>query len=344
MTNIAIHIRIFEAEPADDFVDKRTSAIKDLSAGFAKRKSSLEILQLANDLAEAVSEKGNMPTALAGEIEGAIRPHSTAFVQEGQELQMLVCALLAALQYLETAVPSQGPKTDILAAGLWSALSHQPPRTEAPKLEALRIELLELSQSLVIATSSRSRNRTEVPDIYAKLPEPLELSTFADALTKGSVKTIKSLRDNAALDREELDLLWWVLSDWSTLLNDTLSSSQDAAVAIARGLEAARLLRRLPGDAHKHLVLKGIVKGDPLSMDNLIKKLGDNRAKLAAAYLGNATLAACPAVFPLLVALSEAHSTENESKEKRSLHDWAGRALLESAILHVTSLPISPVL
>jgi hypothetical protein len=29
---------------------------------------------------------------------------------------------------------------------------------------------------------------------------------------------IADLRSNAAVDREEIDLLWWVLSDWSSLL------------------------------------------------------------------------------------------------------------------------------
>jgi len=343
MTDIAIYIRIFDLEPTDELVQKRTSAIKDLCASYAKRKTVADILELANDLAVAVTAKASIPTALAREVEVAIKPLSPAFVQEGQELQMLVCALLAALQYLEGAISSQGPKTDMLAAGLWSALSNQSPRTE-PKLEALRNKLLELSQRIVIATSSRRRNRTEVPDFYAKLPEPLDLSTFADAITKGSIKTIKSLRDNAALDREELDLLWWVLSDWSELLNDTLSSSPDVAAAIARGVEAACLLRRLPGDAHKHLVLKGIEKGDPLSLDNIIQTLGDNRTKLISTFQENATLVACPAVFPLLSALSAGQVSGHTSQIKRSLQDWAGRALLERSILHVMCLPTSPVL
>ena len=343
MVDIAIHIRILNAEPSDDFVEKRTNAIQDLSKAFAKRRTVPDILQLANDLSAAVATKGILPTALASEVEVAIKEYSPAFVQTGHELETIVCALLAALQYLESARPSKGPllKPDILAAGLWSALSFQPTRTEA-KLEALRAEILARSQSMIITTSSSARNRSEVPNFSYEVPETPDWVSYSESLIKGASKTIKALRDNSALDREELDLLWWVLSDWSSLLNETLSASPPEAAAIGRGIEVARLLRRLPGDAHKHLVLKGIVNGESLALSNLIKTLGDNRTKLASAFQGDTTVEACPAVFPLLLALLTGRASGSGVKVTRSLHEWAARALLESVILHVTSIPNPP--
>ena len=343
MTDIAIHIRIFDAEPTDDLVEKRTNAIHDLSKAFANRKTVPDILQLANDLSTAIGSKVGVPTALANEVEAAIREYSTAFVQVGHELEILVCAMLATLEYLEMATPSKGPllKTDVLAAGLWSALSFQPTRTEA-KLEALRAELLTHSQNMIITTSSSARYRSEIPNFTIKLPETVDWNTYSEAQIKGASKTIKALRNNSALDREELNLLWWVLNDWSSLLNDKLSASPAEAAAIGRGIEVAYLLRRLPGDAHKHLVLKDIVIGDSHTLSELIKTLADNRAKLASAFQGDTTVETCPAVFPLLSALSTGKASGAGIKITRSLHEWAARALLESSILHVASLPNLP--
>ena len=271
MTALAIHIRIFDAEPTDDLVEKRTNAINDLSDSFFKRKSSHEILQLANDLSGAVATNGSVSNSLASEIETAIKSYSPAFVHAGNELQTLVCALLAILQYLESASPSKGHllKADVFAAGIWSALSFQPVRAET-KLEALRSEILKRSQVMIMETSYSSRKRAEVPDISIKVPEAPDWETYSSAQTKGALKTIKSLRDNATLDREELDLLWWILSDWSLLLNETFSSSPNEAAAIARGIEAAHLLRRLPGDAHKHLDLKGTKKDETKNLIGLV--------------------------------------------------------------------------
>lgn len=341
MTDIATHIRIFDAQPTDDLVEKRISTIDDLSERFAKRKTFATILQLASDLSAAVSRKGVMSTELINEVEIAIKEYSPSFVQTGNELQMLVCALLATLKYLETATPSKRRMNpaDILAAGLWSALSFQPCRTEA-KLEALRKELLSRSQLMITTTSFSARHRSEVPDFTFNVPEEVDWQTYANAQTKGYSKTIKALRENSALDREELDLLWWVLSDWSSILNETLSVSPVEVAAIVRGIEVACMLRRLPGDAHKHLVLKGIVEGDSLTLKNLVKTLADTRMKLVSSFQDNPLVEACPAVFPLLSVLVSGKTTGVPSANAaRTLHEWAARALLERSILHVASLP-----
>src|SRR5438105_3270642 len=141
MPDIAVVVRIFDPEPTDDLVDKRGKAIADIASRFANRKKVIEILQLTNDLAVSVGPKGNVVPTLATEIEGAIKKESTAFVKDGEDLQITACALAGALQHLEDATPSRGPltATDLFAAGLWSALSIQAKRAE-PKLETLRTQ------------------------------------------------------------------------------------------------------------------------------------------------------------------------------------------------------------
>ncbi|MNQ85092.1 hypothetical protein D3C85_1002400 [compost metagenome] len=109
------------------------------------------------------------------------------------------------------------------------------------------------------------------------------------------------------------------------------------AAAVASGLECGRLLRRMPGDAHRTLVLRHVGDGEPATLPELLKRLGDDRAKIAAAFADNATLAACPTVFPLITALVSDKPTNPNGKIKRSLSEWGSRALLEGAILHVTA-------
>lgn len=338
MTNYPTHIRIFDIDPTDDLVKKRTQSIKDLSAKFLAKQTVLESLQRANDLAKAIEAKGGLSTRLADSVASAINKHATAFVKEGQDLQILVCGFLAATTALETATPSTGPllTSDVLASGLWSALSFQPARSEA-KIEALRQDLLAQAQRLVLATAASARARKPVPDFNVSLTDGADEAAQSAAIATGAASTIAALRENAAVDREELDLLWWIQSGWSDLLDRRFSDSPVQAAALASGLECGRLLRRMPGGAHRSLVLRHVGDGEPMTLPELLNSLGDTRAKLAAAYADNTTLAACPAVFPLITALGSDRPANPNGKIKRPLSEWASRALLESAVLHVTA-------
>lgn len=339
MINIAVHVRIFNPDPEDDLVTKRTSAIKELSSRYTKKQTVQNIFRLANDLAKAVEVNGGIPETLAKEIEASLRKSAKAFIAEGQELQMTVCGLLGALQSLDAAQPSAGNLIvqDVLAIGLWSALSFQAPRSE-PKLEALRVELLQKAQEFTLQTATGTRQRINVPDVSFENPEPFDAACLGESFKLGTKATVDALRANAAVDREEIDILWWVLADWSVLLNRRFSVANNlAAAAVASGLEVGRMLRGMPADAHRNLVLRHVGETKPLSLPELLEALGDDREQLAAAYSEDATVTACPAIFPLLTAILSGSATDAKAEIKRPLEEWAGRALLESAALHVTS-------
>src|SRR5437879_2375507 len=121
MTDIATHVRIFDADPEDDLVAKRAAAIKDLAARHNKSKSVPLIFQSANDLALAVEVNGKIAEALSKEVETAVRQAGAeAFVASGEPLQVTVCGLLGALQALENTTPTSGNVTTltVLAVGL----------------------------------------------------------------------------------------------------------------------------------------------------------------------------------------------------------------------------------
>jgi hypothetical protein len=340
MTEIAKHIRIFEKNPTDDLVEKRTAAIKELAANFGKISQVTEILRLASDLAAAATAKGALPDARANEIESLIRTQSSSFVREGQELQLLTCSLLAALQYIDASGPSKGQWTrpDVLAIGLWSALSFQKPRSES-RIEQLRSELIERSRALVMNSSSKARDRESVPDPSPKVTAGDTPDKVAEQSRKAIKQAVDVLRTNSALDREELDLLWWVLSDWSTLLGQKLSSTPPAIAAVFAGVETAQFMRRLPHEAYKHVVLRNIDAQHSMSLEKLIEGLGDQCKVLATRFRDDENLSACPRVFPLLTAICSNNASGPEAKVARSIEDWGSRALLESSILHIATLP-----
>ncbi|MFZ2069130.1 MAG: GTPase-associated system all-helical protein GASH, partial [Xanthobacteraceae bacterium] len=104
------------------------------------------------------------------------------------------------------------------------------------------------------------------------------------------------------------------------------------------GIEAGRMLRRLPGDAHRNLVLRHVKQGEPINLTELIRSLGGDRVSLAAAFPDDTIIPACPAVFPLLGALTSGSTSQAGARKKRSVSDWAARSLLETGAIHVTTL------
>jgi hypothetical protein len=81
--------------------------------------------------------------------------------------------VVAALELVRTLpIAADGWTTsDAMAAGLWSALSFQPPVAEEPT-ELLRQDVLEASRLRVAEVAEAARVRAEVPDVGAlMIPE-----------------------------------------------------------------------------------------------------------------------------------------------------------------------------
>lgn len=339
--NIAQHIRIFEKTPDDEFVEKRTTVIDALAAKYGAISKVGDLLQLAADLTKAVAKGGALSEARAVEVEAAIRDASSSFVRENQEPQMMTCALLATLKVLTEAAPTDGvwSRYDVLALGLWSGLGFQVPRADE-RIEALRAELLVSARNLVFASSAMARTRQEVPAITIKLPDPYDPTKSGNSIQIGAARTIDALRLNAALDREEIDLLWWVLSDWSKFAEKLFSGMNETAAVITAGLEAGTVLRRMPGEAHKHLILRLLKQDNSVSLLEILESIKGEHDRIAAVFASNQLLAGRESIFPLVAAcVAGKAATKSVGGRTLKLSEWAGRALLESSILHVGMLP-----
>jgi hypothetical protein len=143
------------------------------------------------------------------------------------------------------------------------------------------------------------------------------------------------LRTNAALDREELDLLWWMLGERSGILGKPLESLSIPSRAIITGLELGALMRRVPSQSHRNLVMRNVGVSEPMSLPELLVSVGDERTSISETLSKCALLADAPSVFPLLAALRSGGAVGDAAAQRRSLADWAFRALLERAVVHI---------
>lgn len=335
MTDIAVHIRIFEQAPTDDFVIKRTKVIGELHKLYAKIAPQDEILELASVLASGFIDIDSLPIGYVEQIEGVIKKESPSFVREANQLQIFTCMALGVLSYIDGASANHGNLTrvDLLSACVWSALSGQN-NHDKPKIETLRSELLEKSRQQVTGTAIRSRQRISVSKLsVGTMPDTAKPQEIAEAINKAAAKPIDALVANAALDREEINCLWWSLSDWCEMLDVNYSSLSAETAIIISAIELSHILRKFPIETHKHLVFRrATVDNKPITLKTVTGRMKNEKAKISEFYGDENYATSYPTIFPLISGVISKPPVVPLGLKLR-MTDWGARALLEGAIL-----------
>lgn len=336
MDKIAVHMRISSVTVTDDDVNSRRAAATSIATTWGKETTVSKIVSKAADVAEALGGDGNPSPALGDEIQTAIQKKSSSFLYEERHLDVSVCAGMAMVSILSGSPGTTGwSNSDVYATALWSALGYQPV-LETERRENLRHEVLDTAAHWAMTAAEKARERTSVPD-----PSAVEVTIDADKGVTNNFKdamagTVEALRRNAALDREELDFLWWAQLGRSRLLNRQLSAIAEPTRIVAAGIEGAKILRRLPCDVHREIVLRTLDQDPELDLTEVLAAVGADRALLCAGFI-KANVAAHPTVFPLLHALTTGELDKSGAILKRRVSEWGARALLEAGFARLMS-------
>ena len=335
MSNMAEYARIFETGVNDEWVEKRKAASSELEKWF-EALSPAAAVKCASSIASSLVGDRRLPEDISAAGETAIQRHASSFVRsaEQEELQIKVVISAAVIDVVNKITAGGGMTSrDALAAAFWSALSFQRP-LEQVKLEKLRQDLLVASRTRVLKVADATRKRRPIPPIGQVniSQDATEGGKVNNAFSRAIEPMITAMRDNADLDREELDFLWWLLSDRSDVLGEALGGMSNTVRAVVAGFDASVKLRKLPTEAHRNIVLRNISDGEPLSLTQLIEQLGERRTKLSK-KLGSPPSEEA-AVFPLIRAIATGNSDATPS-ESLTPSEWGARALLEGSIQHL---------
>jgi hypothetical protein len=329
--NISLHLRITGLTPSNDDVNSRRAAVDDLASAWGKSRDVNQILANVAAIAESLGSGGAPAAELAAEVQTAVQKHASAFLSAEKPLEVGLCAGMAAVKMMSTEPRSSGWTTlDVYANALWSALSFQPVLSEQ-KREDLRREVFDQAQQYSLECAERARERVDVPEPNDLVVTIAEGNKATTNFKKAAFATIEALRRNAALDREEIDFLWWSQLSRSRLLNRPLSNISEATRLVASGIEASGLLRRLPAEVHRDLVLRTADAEPEFDLPALLAEIGDDRAALLRG-INTQYVTTYPTVFPLLNSIVTGTADVSGAMEKRKASTWGGRALLEGAL------------
>lgn len=337
MNAIATHMRITNLQVTNEDVDTRTAAVSDLVAAWGKLKDTETIIAKGAAIAEALGGAGTPSVAFGQEIEGAVQVHASAFLHSERPLEVGIIAGTAAIELISTTPGNTGwTVADIFATALWLALSFQP-ALEDVKREALRGSVMQAARTRSTSGAEAARQRIAVNDFGEFTITAGEEAKAPASFKKATAATIDALRRNAALDREELDFLWWSQLGRSRLLNRALVDVAEPVRLVAAGIEAAGYLRRLPCEVHRDVVLRTVREDPELDQSGLLKALGDDCAVLEQSY-ASGLVGRLPEVFPLLHSLTAGAPSTEGGKVKRRSSEWGARALLEAGLAKLQAL------
>ena len=330
--DIAKCVRIFDPDPDDDLVTKREAAINHLRTQLLKRRSVPDLMAIGSGICGVFLDSPSIPDVLADQIEAAIKKSSRSFVRDERDLEIGVCAAAAVVQSINSKAKSwqAGSASDILAVSVWSALEFLPVCKE-PKLEEFRAMAVDAARNRILKAGLETRARSSVPKLGVL--EDGELSN--EAISSAIEPTLNALQINADLDREEIDILWWVLGGVSNILERPLQSLPPAVRVVTTGVEIGALMRALPTQSHRNLALRGLDEADPLPLPEILRAFGEDRLRIAATFQEESLIDHAPLVFPLLAAVRSGKATRPGADVARSLSEWGARALLERAVLRI---------
>lgn len=329
MSDIATHMRITGLHVSTEDVVSRTAAVNALKTAWGKATATDVIVGKAADVAASLAGDGTPPSALGTDVQIAIQKKAPAFLYSERPLDVGIVAGNAVVALIGDVPDTRGwTISDVWATALWSTLSFQLP-LEDPKREALRTYVLDAARIRSISGAEAARERIAVPNFVKFEIAAGEEGKFGSALESATAPTIDALRRNAALDREELDFLWWSLSGRSRLLGKQFVQIKGPIGALAVGIEAASHLRRLPCEVHRELVLGKITDSPAVDLNELIAGVSGDHERFGSLY-ADGFAARHPSVFPLLYALGTGKTDFDGAMIKRSAEEWAGRALLEA--------------
>lgn len=243
LTRVYEWSRVVQVSPDDDTVAKRKASIESLIEAAAKSDELLINCTLA--AVAGVTPKFEQGSALVTTLIDAVRAQHPAFPEDLAEnkLDLRVCCALVVGEILERAsvsdtMPSKA--TQLTAALVCSGLQ-QPPMSGAKYLLAMLSELASVALAAAQHCGELRRRPRPLGPFIDAIKEAGDVPNFWKAAQPTLKQMTTAIDANAALDREEVNVLWWAYNGISKTLDKPFSEIPIGGSIICAGAELAGL-------------------------------------------------------------------------------------------------------
>ncbi len=330
-------VRAYEQNPDDDFVVKRDAAMAAVAAKIAGSTNIDELFGFAESVTAGIA-KTTLSGALREICIGELVSASPSFVADDRDAEIFVCALGASAKVVADVPSTEHGRSsrEIFSAALHSGLSFVPASPNAKVDQAVR-EILQLSAGAFQITGNASRVRAPVSELAVALDGTEQVPQAVAKVVAAVKPLIVTLQRNAALDREELELLWFCLGDYSAVLKTKLSTAKASVGLVAAALETTKLLRRLPSSSHVSVALRNVAIDKAKTLEKIVAETKAHRQEFID-YLADNIASAHPNIVPVMSAiLGHLNPAGAEALE---MSEWGRRLVLELGLTKFKQLGV----
>lgn len=251
--------RVVNAQPSSEVLDRRITAVNAMTKSLDATEDWNTLFDLAQGVVAGYETRYRTDSPIIISLVEAVRGSESAFPQELGENALELRALSAIVlgELMNRNSPEHDQQATLIAWCVRSGLALRP-AARARYLNQLLTELGQLATD-VISNAARARRRRGNPQLqrFEKLTEPADIA--------GVWKTVSAMRSSlremqaqSLMDREELNLAWWLLARHSTRAGKPLAELPGGAAAFCCAAEVAELVLMPPALAGEGVVRRAL--------------------------------------------------------------------------------------
>ncbi len=270
LDNIYEWERLVHPTPTDEMIISRKAIVASILTSFDSKKEVNEAIRLVSAAVTGLNPSIPADVDYAALLTKVTKEHQQAFPSSLAEnkLDLQLSASLVVGEVLTRKQPKGAWKESIdLMAGLTAAAHGMLASAEGMHLKLVQDALVAQANTLLARKANQIRERPEYePEALDHFSAPGDLTSFWNGLKPILENTLSSMARASSIDRDELEVLWWLYNDSSTTFSKKLSELNAYEVAFSTPIE---------------LIDRGLCPA-PMSLKNIIHglvTLAEKRAK-----------------------------------------------------------------
>jgi GTPase-associated system helical domain len=287
-------LRLVHPDPTDDMVTLRNLIVSGILSRLQKTEDINEACSLASAAFAGLSSSIPGDVKFAETLVNLTREHHPAFPSDLSEnaLDLQLSSLLAVGELLSPASTETKWRKANLAIAAFATASHQlRPQQTQHHLAKIQSEIVRLAESVLALASHKVRERPQISvDVFETVDVPADAPALWKELKPILRRQLKVLQRAAAIEHDELEVLWWIYNAYSQTFDKRLDDLSAFEIALSAPIELVDRALCPPPPS-----IRGVIRG----LVSAAEKTNDKKGKTLDTAVNAWGSAGIKALFPL---------------------------------------------
>lgn len=258
-------LRIVYAKPDDEVVRKRQLACRDLIKGIDDAEDTNLLIECVAGVINGFESGFTKDSEAVSTIISSIIEHQPAFTSDLSDnaLELRVCAMIALGEIISREVKESKEASDdaVLASLLLISGFGLRPKVQERHLKVALDELIKSARTTAGRAAVAKRQRADLDfEPLAEVTAGTDTASLLKSLRPVLKELFEQLEQQAAMDREELQVLSWLYNNYAETAGKSISDLDPFEAAMCCGIEVADMARIPPIEGIRQMIADAAVR------------------------------------------------------------------------------------